>query len=80
MDLDLRRIEVDPRRAIEERSPEEVTRWGERVTAPEGVDVYNPAFDVTPAANITAIITEEGIIRDPDAEKIARLLGIKGTG
>jgi methylthioribose-1-phosphate isomerase len=60
---------------IEERDPEEVTRWGGRVTAPEDVEVYNPAFDVTPAANITAIITEKGVIREPNAEKIARLLG-----
>jgi methylthioribose-1-phosphate isomerase len=60
---------------IEQRDPEEVTHWGGTATAPEGVDVYNPAFDVTPAANITAIITEKGVIRRPDAGKIARLIG-----
>jgi methylthioribose-1-phosphate isomerase len=53
-----------------------VTRWGGKVTAPEGVAVYNPAFDVTPAANITAIITEEGVIEQPNAEKIAGVLGV----
>ncbi len=60
---------------IEERDPEEVTRWGDYVTAPDGVDVYNPAFDVSPAENITAIITEKGVIQAPTTEKIAALLG-----
>lgn len=58
---------------IEQRSPEEVTSWGGRRIAPEDVDVYNPAFDVTPAANITAIITEKGVIERPSAAKIAHL-------
>ena len=59
---------------IEMRDPAEVTRWGGRVTAPDGVEVYNPAFDVTPAANVTAIITEMGVIRDPDAARIAAIV------
>jgi methylthioribose-1-phosphate isomerase len=63
---------------IEERPAEEVTRWGDRVTAPEGIAVYNPAFDVTPACNITAIITEEGVIHGPDAEAVARVVGRTG--
>jgi len=47
---------------IEERSPTEVTcLHGDRRIAPEGIDVWNPAFDVTPAALITGIITERGI-------------------
>ena len=51
---------------IEERSPSEVTEmWYERRMAPDNISVYNPAFDVTPAENITAIITENGIIKDP---------------
>ncbi len=50
---------------IEERNGEEITeRFGVR-TAPKGVKVYNPAFDVTPAENITAIVTEKGIIYPP---------------
>jgi methylthioribose-1-phosphate isomerase len=50
---------------IEERSPEEVTTiQGVRI-APEGIRVLNPAFDVTPAALITAIITEKGILFPP---------------
>ncbi len=60
---------------IEQRDPAEVTRWGGRQIAPDGVDVYNPAFDVTPAANVTAIITEKGVIHAPDKDKIASLLG-----
>jgi methylthioribose-1-phosphate isomerase len=60
---------------IEQRDPEEVTRWGGLMIAPAGVAVYNPAFDVTPARNISAIITEEGVIKRPDARKIARLVG-----
>ncbi len=59
---------------IEQRDPGEVTEWGGRRTAPDGIEVYNPAFDVTPAANIAAIITERGVIEHPTAEKIATLL------
>jgi methylthioribose-1-phosphate isomerase len=60
---------------IEQRAPEEVTNWGGRSIAPDGIDVYNPAFDVTPARNVTAIITEKGVISRPDVERIAELLG-----
>ncbi len=60
---------------IEERSPEEVTHGFGKRTAPEGVSVFNPAFDVTPAKNITAIITEKGVIKHPSIESIQRLLG-----
>lgn len=50
---------------IEERAAAEVTHvFGQRI-APEGIDVYNPAFDVTPARLINGIITEVGIIRPP---------------
>ncbi|MHC4075972.1 MAG: S-methyl-5-thioribose-1-phosphate isomerase, partial [Planctomycetota bacterium] len=41
-------------------------------------EVYNPAFDVTPAENITAVITEIGIIENLDAEKISRHLRYPG--
>ena len=60
---------------IEERSPEEVTNGFGKKTAPEGIKVFNPAFDVTPARNITAIITEKGVIHSPSHENIQRLLG-----
>ncbi len=51
---------------IEERPPEEVTTmWYERPMAPDGIKVFNPAFDVTDHSLITAIITEKGIYRPP---------------
>jgi len=48
---------------IEERDPSEVTTCGGRRIAPEGVQVYNPSFDVTPGHLISAIITEHGVAR-----------------
>jgi methylthioribose-1-phosphate isomerase len=45
---------------IEERHPKEIYQVGDTILTPEGVDFYNPAFDVTPAELITAIITENG--------------------
>ena len=42
-------------------------------TAPDGVTVYNPAFDVTPAEYVAAFITEVGVIRPPYTENLARL-------
>jgi methylthioribose-1-phosphate isomerase len=47
---------------IEERAREEVARVGDRTVAPEGVPVWNPAFDVTPAELITGIITDRGVL------------------
>ncbi|WP_028399485.1 S-methyl-5-thioribose-1-phosphate isomerase [Ectobacillus panaciterrae] len=58
---------------IEERNTEEVTHIQGVRTAPEGIGVYNPAFDVTPNELITAIITEQGILRGNYKEEIARL-------
>ncbi len=46
---------------IEERASEEVSAWGGRPTAPAGVGVWNPAFDVTPAELVTKIITDQGV-------------------
>jgi methylthioribose-1-phosphate isomerase len=60
---------------IEQRSAEEVTTFAGTQTAPAGVNAYNPAFDVTEARDITAIITEKGIIEKPDAERISEHLG-----
>jgi len=51
---------------IEQRSADEVVFFGDRKTAPEGVDIYNPAFDITQAQDITAIITERGVIEKPN--------------
>ena len=58
---------------IEERSSEEVTHIGGIQIMPDGIDVYNPAFDVTPNANITGIITEKGIVSKPFKENILKL-------
>ncbi|MBF0177105.1 MAG: S-methyl-5-thioribose-1-phosphate isomerase [Magnetococcales bacterium] len=58
---------------IEERPPEEVTHFQGRRVAAEGVHVRNPAFDVTPAELISAIITEKGVVRNPNKEKIKAL-------
>jgi methylthioribose-1-phosphate isomerase len=55
---------------IEERHADEVTRFGGLATAPTGTVVSNPAFDVTPAANITAIVTEAGVHRAPFTESL----------
>jgi methylthioribose-1-phosphate isomerase len=60
---------------IEQRDPLEVTHGFGKQTAPDGIDVYNPAFDVTPAALIAGIVTEKGIIRPVNRESIAHLLG-----
>ena len=59
---------------IEERSDREVTHIGSARLTPVGARIRNPAFDVTPAAYVTAIITERGIARPPYAESLARLV------
>ena len=62
---------------IEERAAAEVAEFGARPTAPAGVDIYNPAFDVTPAELITAIITEHGVATPPFGKSLAALCGKK---
>ena len=59
---------------IEQRPAAEITRPFGRPIAPEGVAVYNPAFDVTPAERITAIICEHGVIEPVTRERIAAVL------
>jgi methylthioribose-1-phosphate isomerase len=59
---------------IEQRDPREVTHGFGRQTAPDGIQVYNPAFDVTPARLLAGIITEKGLIRPVTAEKIRQIL------
>ena len=61
---------------IEQRDPREVTHGFGRQTAPEGVNVYNPAFDVTPARLIAGIITEKGLIRPVTETAIREILAI----
>jgi len=66
-------IECGQQIVIEERDSKEVTHINGIRIAPEGIKVYNPAFDVTPNVNITGIITEKGIIKQPYSLNIARL-------
>lgn len=56
---------------IEQRPMNEVTQLGDKMIAPENCPAINPSFDVTPASLIDAIVTERGIIEQPNAEKIA---------
>jgi methylthioribose-1-phosphate isomerase len=58
---------------IEERDPSEVTHIGGVRIVPDGVAVFNPAFDVTPHQFVTAIITDRGVAQPPYAESLARL-------
>jgi methylthioribose-1-phosphate isomerase len=58
---------------IEERPSAEVLSCGGARTAPEGAIAYNPAFDVTPASLIAAIVTDRGAVENPDGPKIAAL-------
>jgi methylthioribose-1-phosphate isomerase len=60
---------------IEERNDREVTHVGPNRLTPEGARIRNPAFDVTPAKYVTAIITERGIARAPFSESLAALVG-----
>ena len=67
-------IETGAAIPIEERAAEEITHGFGKQTAPEGVQVYNPAFDVTPAEYIQAIITERGVIQPVNRDGIAAML------
>lgn len=55
---------------VEERNPEEVTHIGSQRIAPEGVNAFNPAFDITPIDYVTAIICEDGILYKEDFRKL----------
>ena len=59
---------------IEERAAQEVTGYRDTQWAPAGVAVRNPAFDVTPAELVTALVTERGVMRQPDREKLEALV------
>jgi len=59
---------------IEERGREEIAEFGERSVLPDGVPVRHPAFDVTPARLVTAIVTEHGVVRSPYSESLRSLL------
>ncbi len=59
---------------IEERGKEEIIHGYGKQTAPENVNIFNPAFDITPANLVTAFITEKGIIKPPFKDKFKNLL------
>jgi methylthioribose-1-phosphate isomerase len=59
---------------IEERHPDEVRSWRGVLVAPEGSEAFNPAFDVTPAELVTAIVTEQGIAYPPFEESLATMV------
>lgn len=61
---------------IEERDRSEVTHINEHAIAPDNVEVFNPAFDITPAGLISAIITEKGIVHAPNKSKINDLFNV----
>ena len=65
---------------IEERDGGEITRGFGRQTAPDGIATWNPAFDVTPAELITALVTERGVIEPVTSQQIAKVLGTDGDG
>ncbi len=58
---------------IERRPAKELTEFAGKLIAPKGVEVFNPAFDVTPAELVTAIITERGVVYPPFGESLAAL-------
>lgn len=71
-DLDLENGDLIP---IEEREPEEVLSFAGHLVGPEGVNAYNPAFDITPAQYISALITEKGVLTPPYRSRIKDLFG-----
>ncbi|MBE9523414.1 MAG: S-methyl-5-thioribose-1-phosphate isomerase [Proteobacteria bacterium] len=71
-DLDLENGDLIP---IEEREPEEVLSFAGHLVGPEGVNAYNPAFDITPAQYISALITEKGVLTPPYRSSIKDLFG-----
>lgn len=62
---------------IEQRKGTEVTQLGDKKTAPDGINVINPAFDMTPPELISGIITEEGVAKPPFEESIKKLFEAK---
>src|SRR5271163_4557800 len=64
---------------IEQRNEKEVTHIAGKQMTPDGVGIENPAFDVTPAKYVTAIVTERGIARAPYEESLAKLAGVESA-
>lgn len=71
VDMSLANGELIP---IEQRGAEEVLALGGQRIAAEGAEAWNPAFDVTPAELVDAIVTEKGVVLNPTAEKMAAMM------
>jgi methylthioribose-1-phosphate isomerase len=65
---------------IEQRNSREVTHIAGKQMVPDGVEVENPAFDVTPAKYVSAIVTERGIAKAPYEESLSRLADVASVG
>ena len=76
IDMSLRSGEESP---LEQRDPEEVTHLRDRPLAREGVWAGHPAFDVTPHALITAIVTEQGVVEPPFKKNLRRMMQDRQT-
>ncbi len=74
------RLETGDQITIEERDAAEVRGFGGVMVAPAGVAVFNPAFDVTPARLVTAIVTEAGVVRPPYRDGLRRAFGLDQGG
>jgi len=77
LDLSLKTGDEIP---IEERDGREITHIGSNQLGPDGVEVHNPAFDVTPNDLITAIITDKGVARAPYVESLRQMAETSGAG
>jgi len=64
---------------IEQRNAREITHFGDRQVVPEGVSIENPAFDVTPAKYVSAIITERGVARAPYGDSLLKLSNVEAA-
>jgi len=70
IDLDINSGEMIP---VEERNPQEISHFRNRIIGPPGVKTFNPAFDVTPWRYVRSIITEKGVIQSPYRKEIKRV-------
>ena len=68
-----RKISDGSKIPIEERAADEMTGYRGTRWAPRGIQVRNPAFDVTPAELVSAIVCEKGIVREPNLERVRSL-------
>ncbi len=74
IDLDINSGEMIP---VEERNPQEISHFRNRIIGPPGVKAFNPAFDVTPCRYVRSIITEKGVIQSPYRKEIKRIFNNK---